>query len=164
EDATAIATFLKTGSRPVHNPIPPKLSYGIVETVVMKLTRPLPATTPKALTYGDGNFAIDAARGSPGRIQTILVDAQWTILALAVALLVRPGARRGWRPSFGTISAGASPGGLLSLLSHGPAAPGMPADPLVKAFKARDVTPDTGGMPAERVWMVERGHYLYSVS
>jgi hypothetical protein len=27
----------------------------------MKLTRPLPATIPKALTYGDGNFAIDLA-------------------------------------------------------------------------------------------------------
>ena len=87
EDATAIATFLKTDSRPVHNPIPPKLSYGLVETVVMKLTRPLPATTPKALTYADGNFAIDAARGSPSRVQTILVDAQWIILVLALVLL-----------------------------------------------------------------------------
>ena len=164
EDATAIATFLKTGSRPVHNPIPPKLSYGIVETVVMKLTRPLPATTPKALTYGDGNFAIDAARGSPGRIQTILVDAQWIILALAVVLFVRAGARPGMKTSIVTIFAVASAGGLLYLLSQWPAVPGMPADPLVKAFKARDVTPDTGGMPAERVWMVERGHYLYSVS
>ena len=45
EDATAIATFLKSGSGPVHNLIPPKLSYGLVETVVMKLTRPLPATS-----------------------------------------------------------------------------------------------------------------------
>jgi mono/diheme cytochrome c family protein len=29
---------------------------------------------------------------------------------------------------------------------------------------AGDVKPDTSGMPAERVRMVERGHYLYSVS
>lgn len=34
----------------------------------------------------------------------------------------------------------------------------------MKAFNAGDVTPDTGGMPAERVRMVDRGHYLYSVS
>ncbi len=43
EDAVAIATFLKTASRPVHNPIPPKLAYGLVETIAMKFTRPLPA-------------------------------------------------------------------------------------------------------------------------
>ena len=40
----------------------------------------------------------------------------------------------------------------------------MPPDPLVKAVNAGDVKPDTSGMPAERVRMVERGHYLYSVS
>ena len=34
----------------------------------------------------------------------------------------------------------------------------------MKAFNAGDVTPDTGSMAAERVHMVERGHYLYSVS
>jgi hypothetical protein len=73
DDATAIATFLKLGSRPVHNLFPPKLSYGLAETVVMKLARPLPATSPKALTYGDGDFAIDAAKDSPGRVQTILL-------------------------------------------------------------------------------------------
>jgi hypothetical protein len=41
EDATAIATFLKTKSRPVQNLIPPKLAYGLIETIAMKLTRPL---------------------------------------------------------------------------------------------------------------------------
>ena len=61
EDATAIATFLKTKSRPVQNLIPPKLAYGLIETIAMKFTRPLPATSPKALTYGDGNFAIGSA-------------------------------------------------------------------------------------------------------
>ena len=40
----------------------------------------------------------------------------------------------------------------------------MPPDPLVKAVNAGDVKPDTRDMPAERVRMVERGHYLYSVS
>jgi mono/diheme cytochrome c family protein len=164
EDATAIATFLKTDLRPVHNPIPPKLSYGLVETIVMKLTRPLPATTPKALTYGDGNFAIDAAKGSPARVQTILVDAQWIIVALALVLFVRAGARPGIGTSIAAVLAVASAGGLLYLLSQWPAIRGMPPDPLVKAFNAGDLTPGTGGMPAERVRMVERGHYLYSVS
>jgi hypothetical protein len=30
----------------------------------------------------------------------------------------------------------------------------------VKAFNAGDVAPDVAGMPAERVRMAERGHYL----
>jgi len=37
----------------------------------MKFTRPLPATSPKALTYADGNFAVDPIRGSPARVQTV---------------------------------------------------------------------------------------------
>jgi mono/diheme cytochrome c family protein len=164
EDATAIATFLKTGSRPVHNLVPPKISYGLVETVVVKLTRPLPATAPKALTYGDGNFAIDATRGSPSRIQTILVDAQWIILALALVFLALATPRPGIKTSIGAVLAVAIAGGLLYFLSRWPAIRGLPPDPLVKAFNAGDVVPDTSGMPAERVRMVQRGHYLYSVS
>jgi mono/diheme cytochrome c family protein len=162
EDATAIATFLKSDSRPVHNPVPPKLSYGLVETVVMKLTRPLPATTPKALTYADGNFAIDAARVSPSRVQTILVDAQWMILALALVLLALAAPRPGIKTSIGAVLAVAIAGGLLYFLSQWPAIRGLPPDPLVNAFKPE--APDTGGMPVEGVRMVERGHYLYSVS
>jgi mono/diheme cytochrome c family protein len=164
EDATAIATFLKTGSRPVHNLIPPKLSYGLVETVVMKLTRPLPATSPKALTYADGNFAIDAARGSPSRVQTILVDAQWVILVLALVLLALAAPRPGIKTSIGAVVALAIAGGLLYVLSQWPSLPGMPPDPLVKAFNAGQVTPSTGGMSTGRIRMVERGRYLYSVS
>lgn len=164
EDATAIATFLKTGSRPVHNPVPPKLSYGLVETVVMKLTRPLPATTPKALTYADGNFAIDATRGSPNWVQTVLVDAQWIILVLALVLLAFAAPRPRIKTSIGAVLAVASASGLLYFLSQWPAIRGLPPDSLVKGFNAGDVTPDTGAMPVERVRMVERGHYLYSVS
>ena len=164
EDATAIATFLKTASRPVHNPIPPKLSYGLVETIAMKLTRPLPATLPKALTYADGNFAIDSTRGSPARVQAVLVDAQWIVLVLALVLFVRAGPRPGIAASIGGVLAFAVAGLLLFVLSQWPAIRNMPPDPLVKAVNAGDVKPDTRDMPAERVRMVERGHYLYSVS
>jgi hypothetical protein len=66
-----------------------KLSYGLVETIAMKFTRPLPATTPKALTYADGNFAIDPTKGSPTSIQAILIGAQWVILVLGLILVVR---------------------------------------------------------------------------
>ena len=130
----------------------------------MKLTRPLPSTAPKALTYGDGNFAIDAARGSPDRVQTILADTQWIILVLAVVLFARAGPWPGTKASIGAVLAAASAGGLLYLLSQWPSIRGMPPDPLVKAFNAGNVRPNTGGMPAERVRMVERGQYLYSIS
>jgi hypothetical protein len=162
EDATAIATFLKSDSRPVHNLIPPKLSYGLVETVVIKLTRPLPATSPKALTYADGDFAISAARGSPGRVQTILVGAQWAVLALGLALFVRAGPRPGIKTSIAGIVVLAIVCGLLYVWSQWPSVPGMPADPLVKAFNAGQVTPSTAGMSAGRIRMVERGRYSVS--
>ena len=164
EDATAIATFLKTDSRPVHNSIPPKLSYGLVETIVMKLTRPLPAMAPQALTYADGDFAVDSARGSPSRVQTILIDAQWLVFALALVLLARTKPRPRMRTFVWGALVLAGGGGLLYLLSQWPSVPGMPPDPLVKAVNAGNITPDTRGMPAGRVRMVERGHYLYSVS
>ena len=164
EDATAIATFLKTDSRPVRNLIPPKLSYGLVETIAMKFTRPLPATAPKALTYADGNFAIDPAKGPPASIQTILISAQWVILALGLILFVRARPRLKIKTLIVSTLVVTGAGGLLYLLSQWPAIRGMPPDPLVKAVTAGDVAPDTTGMPAGQVRMVARGHYLYSVS
>jgi mono/diheme cytochrome c family protein len=164
EDATAIATFLKTASRPVHNPIPPKLAYGLAETIAMKFTRPLPATAPKALTYADGNFAVDPTKGSPARVQAVLVGAQWIVLVLALVLFVRAGPRPGMAASIGGVLVFAVAGVLLFVLSQWPAIRNMPPDPLVKAVNAGDVKPDTRSMSAERVHMVERGHYLFSVS
>ena len=61
----------------------------------MKFTRPLPSTLPKALTYADGNFAIEPFRASPARIQGVLVDAQWIVLVLALVLFVLAGPRPG---------------------------------------------------------------------
>jgi mono/diheme cytochrome c family protein len=164
EDATAIATFLKTASQPVHNQIPTKLSYGLVETITMKFTRPLPATVPKALTYADGNFAIDPSQGSPTRVQAVLIGAQWIVLVLALVLFVRAGPRPGIAAWIGGVLVFTVAGMSLFVLSQWPAIRNMPPDPLVKAVNAGDVKPDTRDMPAERVRMVERGHYLYSVS
>jgi mono/diheme cytochrome c family protein len=86
------------------------------------------------------------------------------ILALALVLFVLAGPRLGIKASVVAVLVVAGVGALLYLLSQWPSIRGMPADPLVKAVNAGDVTPDTGGMPAEYVRMVERGHYLYSVS
>ena len=51
-DATAIARYLKM-LPPVHNRIPPLLRYGVIETVVAKLTGPLPQAPAARLTYAD---------------------------------------------------------------------------------------------------------------
>ena len=164
DDATAIATFLKTGSRPVHNPIPPKLTYGLVETIAMKFTRPLPATIPKELTYADGNFANDSTRGSPARVQTWLVDAQWMVLVLGLVLFVSAGPRPRILLAIGGILGITGVGALLYILSQWPSIRNVPPEPLVNAVNLGDVKPDTRDMPAEHARMVERGHYLYSVS
>jgi mono/diheme cytochrome c family protein len=89
---------------------------------------------------------------------------QWIILILALVLFVRAGPRPGIVASIGGVLVFAVAGVLLLVLSQWPAIRNMPPDPLVKAVNAGDVKPDTSDMPAERVRMVERGHYLYSVS
>ena len=150
EDATAIATFLKTKSRPVQNLIPPKLAYGLIETIAMKFTRPLPATSPKALTYGDGNFAIGSTRSLADACSSCAINAQWVVLALALVLFVRAGPRPGMKGSIGGVVGLTVAGALLFLLSQWPGIRNMPPDPLVKAVNAGDVKPDTSGMPGER--------------
>ena len=90
----------------------------------------------------------------------MLVNAQWVVLALALVLFVRAGPRPGMKGSIGGVVGLTVAGALLFLLSQWPGIRNMPPDPLVKAVNAGDVKPDTSGMPAERVRMVERGHYL----
>src|SRR5215813_2319774 len=64
EDAQAVATALKT-LPPVRNRIPPPLRYGVIETIVGKLSLPLPAAFSTKLTYAEGNFG---NRHNPERI------------------------------------------------------------------------------------------------
>jgi mono/diheme cytochrome c family protein len=116
------------------------------------------------LTYADGNFATDPRKGSPARIQTVLVRGQWIVLAVALLLFLRAGPRPSLKTSLTGALMLAAAGGVLYLLSAWPSIRGMSPDRLVKSVTAGDVTPDTAGMPEERIRIVERGHYLYSVS
>src|SRR6202030_1161341 len=79
----AVARYLKT-LPPVRNHVPAPLHYGIAETIVAKLTRPLPAVNPRVLTYAYGNFASPDGRPRSDGRQTLLVNAQWIVLALGV--------------------------------------------------------------------------------
>src|SRR5208283_4947634 len=98
------------------------------------------------------------------RVQAVLVGAQWIVLVLALVLLARAGPRPGIAASIGGVLVFAVAGVVLLVLSQWPAIRNMPPDPLVKAVNSGEVKPDTRNMPEERVRMVERGHYLYSVS
>jgi mono/diheme cytochrome c family protein len=90
DDALAIASYVKT-LPPVCNQLPVPLHYGVVETIVSKLTRPLPAANPIVLTYADGNFG-DTTPGMPrDLIQRMLVGGQWLVLIAAAAAFILAG-------------------------------------------------------------------------
>src|SRR5438132_1363558 len=83
--ARAVARYLK--SQPaIRNEIPPPLRYGVVETVLSKIRRPMPAANPTVLTYADGNFARDTSRAE--RPQQLLIAGQWLVIAFAVLSFV----------------------------------------------------------------------------
>src|SRR5260370_32167148 len=79
DDARAVARYLKS-QPPIRNEVPPPLRFGVVETVVSKALRPLPAANPTDLTYADGNFA-RAARPATAP-QRLLIGARLLVLAL----------------------------------------------------------------------------------
>ena len=81
-DASAIARFLKS-LPPVHNHIPAPLRYGIVETLLGKIGRPLPALPVTVLTYADQRFGQENGR-SRDWPQTWLINAQWFVLVAGV--------------------------------------------------------------------------------
>jgi mono/diheme cytochrome c family protein len=88
DDARAVARYLKS-LPPVHNPIPGPLHYGVVETIVMKLGRGLPAANPGRLTFADGVFG-QVRPGLPRDLpQRVLIAAQWVVLVAGVVAFVR---------------------------------------------------------------------------
>ena len=96
-----------------------------------------------------------------GVFQTILVDAQWIILALSVVLFVRAGPRPGIKTTIGAVLAAASAGGLLYLLSQWPAIRGLPPDPLIRACNAaRDEIPRLKKLPTHRAHRAARCRLL----
>ena len=92
----------------------------------------------------------------------MLVDAQWVVLALGLALLALAKPRpRIWSLDCCRNRLRRRRRACSYVLSLWPRRTRLPAspEPLVKAFNAGDVAPDVAGMPAERVRMAERGHY-----
>ena len=71
DDATAIARYLKSLPA-VHNEIPAPLRFGVLETILAKIGRPLPAVQTTSLTFADQQFG--QKNGPVARMAADLVD------------------------------------------------------------------------------------------
>lgn len=172
DDARGIAVYLKNKLTPVHNVIPATLQYGWIETVINKLTRPLPAVPTTNLSYADGRFGYD---GGIGRDlpQTILVVAQALVLLGGIGGIVYitwrerrfPKRVRGWiLLALGIVGLGLC-GFLGSALYDIPLNTFLPAQIIADgATKGLyQVKPSALNTPEQNT-MAARGQYLYTVS
>jgi mono/diheme cytochrome c family protein len=170
EDALAIATYLKSLPA-VMNAIPPPQRYGLLETVLVKLTRPLPSTLPIAMSYADGNFGNRV--GTALWLPDALVWLQSGVLIgglIAVALAAPRGARTpktglGWALLGVAIVAGLLVALVVGAMFYLPALPIIPPQEIAKTALGEVYVPkpDQFGSPEHKA-MLERGRYLYTVA
>lgn len=168
-DARAVARFLKS-QPPIRNEIPQPLRWGVVETIVSKLQRPLPAANPTVLTYADGNFARDARAAA--RPQRILVGVQWAVLAFGfIGFFVimirdrrRPRTLKHWvltiTAAIGVIIVAM----LIWIIYELPALSFIPPEQIVQATTAGIPTLDPAALTLEERALTARGQYLYKVA
>ena len=171
DDALAIARYLKSRP-PVKNQIPPPLYYGVVETVFVKLTRPLPDGRPKTLTYAAGNFGQPTLGPYPDLPQQLLIGGQWLVLVVGTIAFVFAGPRerrlprsgRGWLLT-GLAVLGIGVCGVLGyFLYYTPTLSIIPPEKIAGAVIA-DMPPlDPAKIDSpEQAALVERGQYLYKI-
>jgi cytochrome c553 len=158
-DALAIAAFLKSLPA-IHNAIPEPVYFGSLETVVRKLSYPLPAMPPARLVFG-GN-ASDSVRAHAST-QTWLLRGQRGLLLLAVCAWLFDRRKRA-RPTHGGASTTVALAFVLgtaavAFVDRYPAL-GPPA-PSVWAFM--QAIPAPLGDDHTRLER-ERGRYLFAIS
>jgi mono/diheme cytochrome c family protein len=172
EDAMAIGTYLTT-MPPVQNRIPEPLRFGFIETLVGKLTAPLPAAIPYFLEYGDGNWGESGlskgiARDSP---QRVLENAQLLVLGLAIVLFILAGPRekrfprgaRGWAKALGFALGLVLVALIARVIVDLPQI--IPADQLSQGVLGAVPVPDPKKHVApEQMALARRGEYLFKVS
>lgn len=170
EDSLAIAAYLK--SLPAfRNAIPPPLRYGLLETLVMKLTRPVPSGLPKAMTYAEGNFG--NRTGMALWLPSLLVWLQWGVLlgGLVLVAMAGPSARRtpktilGWVLLVTALVVGLVVGLIASALFYLPALAIIPPQEVAKTALGEVYVPkpDQFRSPEHRA-MVDRGRYVYTIA
>jgi cytochrome c oxidase cbb3-type subunit 2 len=168
DDARAIARYLKTTLTPVRHPIANPLHYGVIETIVMKVARGLPAANPRTLTFADGEFG---RRQVPQDLpQRVLIIAQWLILVAGVIAYWRAptsgsSRKRSWRTRIlvwvGVI--------LLSLIGWMiyalPTVRIIPPQQLAAAAAPDPPRPNLArSASVEQRTLAERGRYLYTIT
>jgi len=171
-DARAIATYLKA-LPPVRNTIPDPLHYGTLETLAVKLTRPLPAVPPRVLTYTEGNFGAPGGGLARDVPQRVLVGAQWVVVVAGVVMLVIAGPRgrrvprtvRGWVVTALVVGGAVVLGLVVGIIVRLPALAVIPPEQIAGAVTGGIPHPDPERLsdPAQRA-LVERGRYLYTVA
>ena len=168
-DATAIARYLKM-LPPVHNRIPPPLRYGVIETIVVKLTGPLPQAPAARLTYADQGFGFPDGTGFD--VQGALIDAQWIVLGLGLGGFVFAGPRERRFPSTARGWAGAAIATTVlavlavagGVLYEWPQLTVIPPEQIVAGATASIFNPARSALGSDsHEAMVERGRYLFTV-
>jgi mono/diheme cytochrome c family protein len=141
----------------------------VIETVIAKLTGPLPGAQPVLLSYADGDFARFGSDAKDDRDlpQRIVIDAQYVALLLGAIAFVFAG--RGARRATSTVRRAL---GIVAILTVALAIwviDGLPTivppDQLSKAVLQGVPVPDPKFLAIpEQAALVERGRYLFQVT
>jgi mono/diheme cytochrome c family protein len=168
DDALATARYLKIALPPVHNQVPSALRYGVVETILNKLTRQPPAFQTTVLTYGDGNWGHMHGGLTRDLPQQILIGLHWLVLLVGIVAFVfgPPRERRFPRRISRWVLAilGVMGLGLLGvvgyLLYELPQVRLIPPNVVAQPKPALKLP--NGTLPEQKA-MAERGQYLYAI-
>jgi cytochrome c553 len=168
DDATAIARYLKSLPA-VHNHIPAPLRFGLIETIIGKIGRPLPAIPTTRLTFADQQFGQKEERSREWP-QTWLIDAQWLVLVVGVIAFafVAPRGQRAKR-SWVRTAAGTAGLVLVGVLGYAyyqlPLLQVIPPDQIVAGATAGIPEPKAALLKTpEQAALAKRGRYLFTVA
>ncbi len=169
DDALAIARYLKTALPPVHNQVPSALRYGVIETILNKLTRQPPAFPTTVLTYGDGNWGHMHGGLTPELPQQFLMGLQWLVLLVGIVAFVfgPPRERRFPRRFSRWVLAilGVVGLGLLGVAGYFLyELPQVGVIPPTVVARPKPVLNLANGTTPEQKAMAERGQYLYTIA
>ena len=168
DDATAIARYLKSLPA-VHNHIPAPLRFGVLETVLAKIGRPLPAVQTTSLTFADQQFGQKQGRSREWP-QTWLIDAQWIVLLIGVIAYVfairrERRVKRSWLRTVGGAVGLVLLAGLAYVFYELPLLSVIPSEQIVAGATAGIPEPNAALLTTpEYTALAQRGRYLYTVA
>jgi len=168
EDGLAIATYLKEDLPPVKSRVPPRMEYGALETLIMKIATPsLPVPVPSALTYSVGSYGDP----NPGPLpadwpRRVMVGAQWMVLVGLVILFVIAGPREkrfpttlgGWALAVGATVMVSLCGLVGAVINNLPEV--LPAQVINDNTNIYIQPPQTG--TPEQVALTQRGYQIFT--